>query len=385
MRLAFVTSGLGPGGAEMMLYKLLMRLDRQRHEPAVFSLRGDEVFVGRLREAGVAVHTANLGGPGGGLPGLLRLRQQLAGFRPHLLQGWMYHGNAAAWLAAKTLSPRPQLAWSVRQSLPDLTQEHRGTALVVRACARLSGQAAAIVYNASQAARDHEAVGFNGARTRIIPNGFDTMACRPSAAAHAALRHELGLPEGSLLVGMVGRYHPVKNHAGFLAAAQTVAQALPAVHFVLAGQGVSHDNTALAALVAQHGLLGRCHLLGERRDIHRVTAAFDVAVCASFTEGFPNVVGEAMACAVPSVVTDVGDCATIVGDTGLVVPPHDTPALAAAMHQLLAAPAANRAALGLAARQRIERDFSIDAVTHQYETLFASLASKETPCAASMA
>lgn len=385
MRLAVITSGLGPGGAEMMLYKLLTRLDRRRFAPAVFSLRGDELFVKLLREADIAVHTANLGGPGGGLPGLLRLRRQLAGFRPHLLQGWMYHGNAAAWLAARTLSPRPPVAWSVRQSLPDLAQERRGTALVVRACAQLSGQAAAIVYNASQAARDHEALGFDAARTRTIPNGFDTVACQPSVVAHAALRQELGLPEGSLLAGLVARHHPVKNHAGFLAAAAAVAQALPAAHFVLVGQGVSADNLALAALLSRHGLAGRCHLLGERRDIHQVTAAFDVAVCASFTEGFPNVVGEAMACAVPCIVTDVGDCASIVGDTGLVVPPRDTPALAAAMHQLLAAPAAERAALGLAARQRIERVFSIDAVVHQYETLFASLASKEGPCAASMA
>jgi glycosyltransferase involved in cell wall biosynthesis len=101
-----------------------------------------------------------------------------------------------------------------------------------------------------------------------------------------------------------------------------------------------------------------------------VTAALDISVLSSTVEGFPNVVGEAMSCGVPCVVTDVGDCAWIVGDTGRTVPARDSQSLANAMAELIALGPDGRRGLGERARQRIAKDFALDAVVRQYQDVY---------------
>src|SRR5262249_13530770 len=150
----------------------------------------------------------------------------------------------------------------------------------------------------------------------------------PDPKAYAAVRTELGLAPGATLVGVVGRHHPLKDHATFLRAAALLAGERGRVHFVLAGRGLEPGNPALEPLVGDTALRGRVHLLGERDDMPRLLAALDVLALSSVSESFPNVVGEAMACGVPCVVTDVGDAARIVGPTGIVVQPGNPAALA---------------------------------------------------------
>jgi glycosyltransferase involved in cell wall biosynthesis len=207
----------------------------------------------------------------------------------------------------------------------------------------------------------------------IIPNGFETGLFKPDAASRAKFRNELGLAIETPLVGLIGRYDPQKNHFGFLGAAATVAQEFPDAHFVLCGPGVDVQNGELTSRVGDSGFKERIHLLGERPDMPSITAALDIACSSSLGEAFPNVIGEAMACGVPCVVTDVGDSAAIVGSTGKVVPPGDDLALARAVLGLLAMPDAERKALGLRARQRVIDNYSLDQVVRQYELLYESL------------
>jgi glycosyltransferase involved in cell wall biosynthesis len=149
---------------------------------------------------------------------------------------------------------------------------------------------------------------------------------------------------------------------------------VPAARFVLCGNRVDRDNEALAEQVGAAGVGDRCHLLGMRRDVARVTAAMDVATSSSISEAFPLAVGEAMACGVACAVTDVGDSAMIVGPTGRVVPPQDPAALAAAWGELLAMDPDARARLGAAARQRVCELFDLGAVTRRYEQLYEEVA-----------
>src|SRR5690606_2510752 len=158
---------------------------------------------------------------------------------------------------------------------------------------------------------------------------------------------ELGLGEDDLLVGLVARWHPQKDHPGFVRAAAQLVRREPRARFVLIGNDCDAGNPELVGLVREAGVGDRMHLLGRRTDIPRLTAALDVATSSSsFGEAFPNILGEAMACAVPCVTTDVGDSADIVGDTGRVVPPRDPDALAAALAEILSMPPQARAALG---------------------------------------
>jgi glycosyltransferase involved in cell wall biosynthesis len=138
---------------------------------------------------------------------------------------------------------------------------------------------------------------------------------------------------------------------------------------------VDPANRALATLLRETGIGPRVHLLGQRDDTPRLYAAMDVAALASYTEGFPNVLGEAMACGVPCVSTDVGAARSIIGDGGRIVPVRDPAAMASAWTALLAAGPDRLRAMGTAARDRIARDWTIQRVTAQYGELYARVRS----------
>lgn len=370
MRIMHVITGLGTGGAEMMLLKLLGGT-ASNYEQMVVSAADEGTIGPRILAVGIPVHSLGLRRQ---LPNPMRtfaLRSLLRSFRPHLIQGWLHHGNLIASLAAAWSPDRAPLFWNIRQSLYDIATEPLLTAAVIRLGARLSRRPAAIIYNSRIGARQHEAFGYCGAQRVVIPNGFDCQIFHPDEEARRQVRAELGLDDSALLVGLVTRYHPMKDHAGFLKAAGLVARRHPEVRFLLVGTGVVREEPGLAQLIAEQQLHDRAFLVGERADIPRLTAALDIACSASaWGEGFPNVVGEAMACGVPCVVTDVGDSAYAVGETGFAVAPHDPQAFAQALSRLIEAGPEYRQRLGEAARRRVEKEFSLPAIVRRYEDLY---------------
>src|SRR6185312_11674078 len=197
--------------------------------------------------------------------------------------------------------------WGVHQSLYSFAYEKSLTVLVIKLGALLSRAPGGIVYASKTGAGQHEAHGYNREKTLVFHQGFDTEKFAPSEEARFAVCRELGIPNDTLLIGMIGRYHPVKDHASFLRAAERVLNSRSEVRFILCGKGVDHNNPALRTLVEETQIRNRIHLLGERRDIERIMAALDIAVSSSCSEGFPNVVGEAMSSGVPCVVTAVSD------------------------------------------------------------------------------
>jgi len=207
----------------------------------------------------------------------------------------------------------------------------------------------------------------------VIPNGFDLSRFVPDQRMRHEVRAELGLTPDAPLIGMVGRYDPIKNHTGFIQAAKRIRQQVPAAHFVLVGMGVDAANPELSAALATAGLGGAVHMLGLRQDIPRLMAALDVLALPSHGEAFPNVLGEAMACGVPCVTTDVGDAAYIVGPSGQVVPVGEMEALADKVVQLLSLEPAAMEQLRQQARARISELFEIGGVVSQYERLYAGL------------
>jgi glycosyltransferase involved in cell wall biosynthesis len=195
---------------------------------------------------------------------------------------------------------------------------------------------------------------------------------QPNFDAGLALREELGIKRDAYVVGLVGRYHPSKDIGTFFSAAKIISHCIQDVHFVLAGQGLSEDNSDIADEVNALGS-ARVHLLGPRGDLDRIYPAFDVLVLSSVAEAFPNVVGEAMASAVPCAVTDVGDCCEIVGSTGRVSPPSDPNGLAAASLEILSMATDARKALGADARQRIVEHYSIEQSATKFTQMYEEL------------
>ena len=373
MKVLHVITGLSTGGAERALYNLLAGGLAQQFETAVISLQDEGSMGGRIRELGVPVYGLHMrrGLPTPGTFG--RMGRRVRAFRPEIIQGWMYHGNLAASVAAHLAPGRPALSWNIRQSLYGLKAEKPLTRQVIRANRLLSGAADAIIYNSRLSRSQHELFGFQGSRAVAIPNGFDLQRLRPDLETGAAVRRELGLSLDATVVGHVARFHPMKDHASFLRAAVRVAHENPSARFLLVGREVSPDNPGLAGIVPPE-LLEHFVFTGERSDPHRLMQAMDVlATSSAWGEGFPNVLGEAMACGLPCVTTDVGDSAAIVGDTGFVVPSADAQALASGLERMVRKNREERRALGQAARERIQTHYGLDSVVAQYAELYRKL------------
>ncbi|HEY6970725.1 MAG TPA: glycosyltransferase [Candidatus Angelobacter sp.] len=369
MRILHVITDLSTGGAEMMLLKLLSAGTRE-WESHVISLGGQGTIGPRIAKLGVDVSSLGLRGAALNPFRALAIKPITKKFRPSLIVGWMYHGNVAASLARLWTPQRPPVIWNIRQTLYDISNERRRTAAIIRLSASMSRHPAAIVYNSRISAQQHQDFGYRAAKQIVIPNGFDLEVFRPDAHARKEVRDELGLPADAVLVGLIARYHPMKDHAGFLQAAANVARQHSNVYFVLVGNGVTKEQPELAKIAAaqqlQHALL-----LGERSDLPRITAALDIACSSSaWGEGFSNAVGEAMACGVPCVVTDIGDSGFIIGDTGVVVRPRSPQALADAISRLIVAGAERRQQLGAAARLRVETEFSLASITCRFAELY---------------
>lgn len=373
VKVVHLITGLVRGGAETALYRLLAGMDRDRFENVVVSLTEAGAMAADIRALGVPVHAVRMSRAAPGPAAAWRLLRRLRAERPDILQTWLYHADLAG-LVAGRLARVPAIAWNVRCAETDARYRRGLGGLVVRLLARLSSRPDVVVVNSEAGRRVHAALGYRPRRWLVAANGFDTALFRPDPAAPAALREALGLAPDCPVIGLVARYDPLKDHATFLRAAALLAGDEPEVRFVLVGAGADDGNPTLTGLVGELGLGGRVRLLGERRDVPALTAGFDIAACSSVGEGFPNVVGEAMACAVPCVATDVGDSAALVGETGRVVPPGDPGAMAAAWRELLEMGPAGRAELGRAARRRIEEEFTLAAAVGRYEALYAELA-----------
>ena len=208
----------------------------------------------------------------------------------------------------------------------------------------------------------------------MIPNGFDLAVSAPIATARASVRSSIGIGATTPLIGLVARVDRLKDHQTFVRAAELMVREMPDTRFLLVGDGTD-DDPALGRWLESSLVSSHTVRMGRRLDIPRITAALDVATSSSLAEGFSNSVGEAMACAVPCVVTDVGDSAEIVGDSGAVIPPGDPVALMKAWHRLLTLAPADRARLGEVARERIRSRYSIRSIVQRYEALYEDLGS----------
>lgn len=385
LRMIHVITGLQTGGAETMLAKLVTHRASSPFDPIVVSLSGDGPLAAVIRAAGVPVTALGMR-PGAPDPRVLaRLTMLLRRERPEVVQTWLYHADLLGGLAARAAGGIP-VAWGLHQSNLSPEFNKRGTLLTARACACLSRTLPTAIVCCADAARTaHVAFGYAAERMTVIPNGFDLTAFRPDPDAGAVVRSALGLPASSRLVGHVARWDPQKDHETFVTMGGLLLRERPDVHLVLCGTNIDGENRELTGWIEREGIGDRCHLLGRRTDVASLLPGFDLVCSSSRGEAFPLAVGEAMACGVPCAVTDVGDSAVIVGDTGAVGPPRDPASLAAACARLLDLPEEARRGLGLRARARIAENYALPLVAGRYASLWTGLAESRRgalPCAA---
>lgn len=372
IKVVHLITSLSTGGAETMLFRLLGGMDRDKFSNMAISVTDEGTLGGQIREMGIPVHALHMRR---GMPnpaGLWRLVRILRRERPVILQTWLYHSDLIGLVAARATRV-PHVVWNIRCSETDERYTTGLTGIVLRLLARFSRSPDAVVVNSEAGQRSHENLGYHPRRWEVIPNGIDIEAFRPDPGASGTVRAELQIGPDCPLIGLVARYDPLKDHRTFIDATAEFLRAGGDAHFVLAGYGVDNANEALAKRIRELGIADRVHLLGERDDISRLNAAFDVATCSSTGEGFPNVLAEAMACGTPCVSTDVGDARALIGDTGLLVPKENPSALAQAWRVLADAGPGKRNDLGGAARARITHCYDLRSITQRYEAFYEGL------------
>lgn len=360
-----VISGLRVGGAELALYRLLAHGagDAYAHELVSLTPGGD--LLEDFRKLGIEPVVLDLKRKP--LRSFVALVSLMRRRRPLIVQTWMYHADLFGGLAARWAGIR-RVLWGVRCT--DTPAGLFGGRAVVRLCAWLSRWVPERIVCCAEAARTyHRKMGYDSGKLVVIPNGyvFESFA----TASRERGRALFGLHGDEPVVGIVGRFDRQKDHRGFVRAACLLADRMPAVRFLMIGRGIDKANAQLAAWIAASGYPDRFILAGQRSDMPDCYAAMDV-LCSSSCggEGFPNVVCEAMATGVPCVVTDIGDAAAIVADTGEVVPPEDPAALAEALWRVLSRGSEALRRLGADARARVEANYSMRRMADGFAALY---------------
>ncbi len=376
IHLAFLLRSLWSGGAERQFLELVKRLDRRKFRITVLLFYTQGELLAELNALG-DVEVLSLGKRSRwDLWGFTRsLVAQIRARQTDVLYSFLDVPNNFAAVAGKLAGVK--VVWGVRSSHMDFSRYDWTAGMVYRVEIFLSRFADCIVVNSQSGAEYHRRNGFRGEKMTVVPNGIDTENYRPDAAARKQLRLEWGIAGDEWLVGLVARLDPMKDHPTFLRAAARLCERNPNVRFVCVGDGPAEYLQELQALSESLGLGEKVIWAGGWDDMTAVYNALDVLVSSSYGEGFSNVIGEAMACGLPCVVTDVGDSARIVGDTGLVVTPRDPAALADAMMQMLVQSPRERRALGVRARERIVAYFSMERMVRATEALLLELAATE--------
>ncbi len=381
IRLLHCITSLDADGAQHMLLKLCQHMKQDEFEHIVLNLRSSSEFAKRFAAIGVPVINIGMRSSLPTVAASRAIREAIKTFSPDIIQGWMYHGNIAATLGHLFAKSSTPLLWNIRKAVENPKEYRPLTRMTLKLGAFLSSRPKKVIYCGNYVAEQHIKLGYSPNNTAVIYNGFDTDLFAPAPTHYQALRSRLGLPSDIKLVGMTARFHPHKDHLNFLKCAEIVAKAHPKTHFLLAGRGLSSDNQALQKMLSQVDLKNNLHLLGERSDVPQILPALDVYCQSSSAEGFPNALGEAMACGVPCVSTNAGASAEAIGDCGKIVEINDHEALAQAVIEMLSLPNEQRTLLSNRMHQRVLKNFSLAVIATQYEDCYLDvLGRSRTEC-----
>jgi glycosyltransferase involved in cell wall biosynthesis len=357
IRVSFLIRSLDRGGAERQLVALARALDPARFAVTILTFYPGGGLERELEGSAVELVSLDKRGRWDVPAFLRRAHREVARRRPHVLHGYLGIANEFAWMLGRAAGAR--VAWGIRSSAFDPAHYDWTFRATLRAGAALSRFVDAIIYNSHAGARFYRRSGYAPRREVVIPNGIDVEGFRRDEAGRLRVRAEWGVEAGERLVGVVGRIEAMKGQTVFLDAAAMLLDADPTYRFVCVGGGVPAFVDPLRERPAARRLGERLIWAGTRSDVTAVYSALDCLVLPSFSEGLPNVLAEAMACEVTCVTTDVGDAARVIGETGLVVPVGDAPAIAAACRRLLEEDTPGRAHRGRAARSRVETEYGL--------------------------
>lgn len=364
MKIAHLITGLGLGGAERQLKALVTRRPKESSlQHIVISLQDEGVIGKQLAgQTGARLYCLNLHKS---LGGLWQLYKILRREKPDVLQTWLYHADLIGLIVGK-LARVPHIVWNIRCSNIDLSQYSKITAVIVKLLKFLSRFPDALVTNSHAGQEFHARLGYTPHRWVQIPNGIDTDLFQPNPISGQELRRTFNIPEDAIVVGMLGRVDPMKDHATFLKAMEQLSRANENLYCIVAGKGTENASWPIVP--------PRLQRLGTWENAPGFLNALDIMVLSSaFGEGFPNVVGEAMACEIPTIVTDVGDAAILVQTPAQIVPPRNVDKLILALERLLTLSSRERKAIGQQSREKVLSSYSLPIMRQRYALFYKGL------------
>jgi glycosyltransferase involved in cell wall biosynthesis len=372
-----IITAINVGGAETMLCKYLENKNSEGTKHVVLSLMKPGPKAAGIKALGIPVYTLGMKRWFPGPVEALRLVRLVNIIRPDVLHGWMYHGNLAASFAHFASAFNVPLVWNVRHSLADPKRESWRTRILLKVSAAISRRPSAIIYNSAAAAIQHRDAGYAPEKAVVLPNGFDFDLFRPNGEARKRLNLEYGIDPGAILVGKIARLHPMKDHAMLVEAVALARAQGHDLHLLMMGEGLAKPPDDLQQQIDRLLPANRITLIGGRSDVADLLPGLDIlALSSAWGEGFPNVIGESLACQVPVVATDVGDSAAIVADSGIIALPGDTEAFSNALVEMAALGPAGRRSLGFAGRNRAKANYGLAEVSARYDKLHNDLVSQ---------
>jgi len=366
MKVAHLITSLGLGGAERQLNALVGSEKDSDIQHIVISLQDEGELGSKILSHGVPLYCLNLHKSWNGFWKLFKILRQE---KPAILQTWLYHADLIGFIVGK-IARVPRIVWNLRCSNMILSQYSILTRLVVKILRALSQFPDAIVTNSQAGQTFHTELGYRPRQWIYIPNGIDTDYFKPSAVYRKNLRESLDIPRDAVVVGMLSRVDPMKDYETFLTAVDTLSDDYENLFCLVAGKGTKDASWKTVP--------PRFLRLGIYENVPEFLNSLDIMVLSSaFGEGFPNVVGEAMACEIPVIVTDVGDAALLVKTSTQIVPPQDNYKLILALKGLLALSFQERKAIGKESRTAILNLYSVSRMRQRYTSFYKDLVLKE--------
>ena len=360
-----VITGLGNGGAENQLLRLIEE-SGPKASHIVVHLGGSTELSSSFKRASESVVCFPGRNLWGGLTATYRLSRMIRAQKPDVVQGWLPHGNLLASLASIIAGHR-RVFWNIRSSSYSSRRVKLRTRAIVRTLAWLSSFAPRKIISCGPVAtRAHIEMGFCESKFMNIPNGYKIPVRRDRKESQEKFRENYLIPTGRVLIGMVARYHELKDHSTLIQALASVRQENQSFQLILAGRGMVWANDKLKEMIEAAGLQDVTTLLGETGTGSEVFEILDLHVLSSRSEGFPNVVAESMLHGVPNIATRAGEAPEIIGDKRWVVDTEAPEMLAESIADFLGLSAADVASTATQQYERVQANYGIDSCVSKY-------------------
>ena len=331
MKIVHIIAGLKDGGAENILYKICQH-DKLNNHIVISITSGGKYFL-LLKKLGVRVYSMNIK-----FYSFLKffyLIRFIHNLKPDVVQTWLVHGDFLGGIAAK-LAGVKNLVWTILYSKLDESIEKKRNIFLIKILAKLSYIIPDIIIVVSKSAKKNcQDLGYQNKKIKLVTSGFDLSLFRIKKSEKINFRKKIKIKKKVPLIGIVARYHPVKDHLNLLNALSLIKSKNRKFFCVFVGSDMNNKNKKLTEKIKRLNLSNCVALLGPKNNISEVMNGIDLKILCSKSEGFPSVLVEAMACGTPCVVTNVGDSASIVGKTGWIVPPNNSLKLGKAIEKAI--------------------------------------------------